>query len=72
MKIVRWPEDEGYVVGWKFRRKKFLIDALTARAIRKNKEKEDELRFCDRCGAICDSRVGVCECTTDCPYPPRL
>ena len=25
---------------------------------------------CDKCGAVCDHRVQVCECGPDCPYPP--
>jgi hypothetical protein len=29
-----------------------------------------ELRRCDKCGAVCDHRVRVCECGPECPYPP--
>lgn len=31
---------------------------------------EDEVRHCDKCDAVCDWRVQVCECGPDCPYPP--
>ena len=37
MKIERYL---GHVIGWTIRGKKYLIDNLTARAIRKSKEKE--------------------------------
>lgn len=32
---------------------------------------DDELRRCDKCDAVCDFRVQVCECDpAACPYPP--
>lgn len=32
---------------------------------------EDDVRRCDKCGAICDPRLQVCECDPSvCSYPP--
>ena len=33
-------------------------------------EDQPDLQACDRCGAICDPRVQVCQCGPDCSYPP--
>jgi hypothetical protein len=33
---------------------------------------DEEPWHCDKCGAVCDSRVGYCECGPKCPYPPRV
>lgn len=31
---------------------------------------DDELRYCNECGALCDFRVQVCECGPDCQNTP--
>ena len=38
---------------------------------RSSKDRQElEVRRCDKCNALCDNRIQVCECTKDCPYPP--
>lgn len=31
---------------------------------------DDEVWECRFCGAVCDSRIQVCECGPGCPLPP--